>query len=136
MSHTSGILAFAVALGAPLAVTACLGTTAVASCGATVPIHLYTLGDAASDTLTSQTCRHLYQFTIASQTNVRVHISSPALQTFLQLYDQRGAIVMNSALTETLDTGTTVRMMLGSGTYGLAVNPVRRGSTPSKYSER
>ena len=43
---------------------------------------------------------------------------------------------MNSALTQTLDTGTTVRMMLGSGTYGRAVNPVRRGSTPSKYSER
>ena len=90
MSHPSGILAFAVAPGEPLAVTACLGTTEVASCGATVPIHLYTLGDAASDTLTSQTCRHLYQFTIASQANVRVHISSSALQTFLRLYDQRG----------------------------------------------
>ena len=127
MSQRSGIWAFAVALGAPLAVTACLGTTDVASCGATVPVHTYTLGDTAKDTLTGQTCRHLYQFTIASQANVRVHISSPALQTFLQLYDQRGAIVVNSALTQTLDTGTTVRMMLGSGTYGLSVNPVNMG---------
>lgn len=127
MTHTSGIWAFAVALGAPLAVTACLGTTDVGSCGANAPIRIYTLGDAVSDSLTAQNCRQTYQFTITSQANVRVHISSPSLQTFLQLYDQRGAIVVNSALTQALDTGTTVRMMLGAGTYGLAVNPVNMG---------
>ena len=129
MSRTSGIWAFAVALGAPLAVTACLGTTEVGSCGAAVPVHSYTLGDTASDTLTALTCRQMYQFTTDSQANVRVHISSPALQTFLQVYDSRGAIVVNSALTNTLDTGTTVRMILGSGTYGLAVNPVTLGQS-------
>ena len=126
MRHTRAILALAAALGAPVAAAACLGGTDN-GCVATVPIHNYTLGDATADTVTSQTCRHLYQFAVDSQTNVRFNVSSPGLRTYLQLFDQRGAIVMNSALTRSPDTATSVRLMLGSGNYLLAVIPANLG---------
>ncbi|MGA2384219.1 MAG: hypothetical protein ABSG61_12380 [Gemmatimonadales bacterium] len=125
MRHTRGILALAAASFAPVAAAACLGTDV--GCLSNVPVHTYALGDSTADTLTGQTCRHLYQFTVDSQTNVRFNVSSPGLQTFLQLFDQRGAIVMNSALTNSPDTATTVRMMLGIGDYLLAVIPVNPG---------
>ncbi len=127
MLRPRGILALAAALGAPVAVAACLGTTEPSACGAGIPVSSYPVGDTASDSLTSQLCRHLYQFTADSQLNLRFTVTSHGLQTFLQLLDQRGAIVMNSALTTSLDTVTTVRAMLGKGGYALSVNVVNQG---------
>lgn len=126
MRHTRAIFALAAAVGAPVAAAACLGATDN-GCVATVPIHTYALGDSTADTLTSQTCRHLYQFAVDSQTNVRFNVSSPSLRMFLQLFDQRGAIVVNSALAQSPDTATTVRTMLGTGSYLLAVIPANLG---------
>ncbi len=128
MRQTRAILALAAALGAPVAATACLGATDV-GCSPTVPVPSYTLGDSIADTLTAHTCRRLYQFAVDSQTNVRFHLSSPGLTTLLQLFDSNGAIIMNSALTNAPDSATTVRMMLGSGSYLLAVIPLNTGQS-------
>lgn len=127
MSYARLALAAAAALGAPAAVAACLGTLQPGNCSGSIPVHTYAVGDTASDSLTSTTCRHLYQFTTTAQTNLRVTLSSPQLKTFLQLYDQRTAIVVNSALTNMPDTATTLRLMLGAGSYSLAVLPVTTG---------
>jgi hypothetical protein len=129
MRHTRGKWAFAAALGALLAATACLTTTDLGNCRGAIPTHAYTLGDSTGDTLTSQACRQHYQFTVTGQANVQFKVVSPGLQTFLQLYDQRGAIVMNSAYSGALDTATVVRMMLGDGNYTLAVNVVTAGQS-------
>lgn len=128
MRQTRAILALAAALGAPVAATACLGATDV-GCSPTVPVLNYTLGDSIADTLTAHTCRRLYQFAVDSQTSVRFHVSSPGLTTLLQLFDSNEAIIMNSALTNAPDTATTVRMMLGSGSYQLAVIPLNTGQS-------
>jgi hypothetical protein len=126
--HTRAILALAAALGAPVAAAACLGAVDV-GCSPTVPVPNYALGDSIADTLTAHTCRRLYQFAVDSQINVRFHVSSPGLTTLLQLIDSNGAIVMNSALTNAPDSATNVRMMLGSGSYLLAVIPLNAGQS-------
>lgn len=127
MRHTRAILALAAAVGAPVAAAACLGSTDV-GCIPSVAVP-YALGASITDTLTAQTCRRLYQFAVDSQTNVRVDVSSPGLTTVLELFDSSGAIVMNSVLTNAPDTATSVRMMLGTGSYLLTVIPVKVGQS-------
>jgi hypothetical protein len=87
--QTRAILALAAALGAPVAAAGCLGAVDV-GCSPTVPVPNYALGDSIADTLTSRTCRRLYQFAVENQTNVRFHVSSPGLTTLLQLFDSNG----------------------------------------------
>ena len=127
VAHTRAIVALAAALGAPVAAAACLGATSVGC--ALAPVHDYTLGESTADTLTAQTCRHIYQFAVDSQTGVRFELSSPGLATYVQLFDQNETIVMNSTLTNPPGAATTVRMMLASGSYLLAVIPVNVGQS-------
>jgi len=130
VSHSRAIWALAAALSAVAATTGCLKVTAdLGGCSPTSPGHNYTLGDTATDSLTSEICSHLYSFTVTGQANVRIRFSSPQTQTYLQLYDSRGAIVMNSAVVQAPDTTTTMRMMLGDGSYGLVVLPLSRGQS-------
>ena len=126
MAHIRTTMALAVALAAPVAASSCLNTSDTGTCYA-IPVHNYNVGDVATDTLSGQACRQLYEITAGDQTNMRVTLTSPGFQTFLQLIDSRGAIVMNSVLTNAVDTTTTVRLMLGPGTYSLAVNPINAG---------
>jgi len=126
--HSRRIVGFVCALFASLEAGGCLGKLEPTSCGPTTPIHDYAVGSSVGDTLTGQTCRHLYQFTTAGQVTLRFKLTSPGFQTYMQLYDHRSAIIMNSTLSAALDTTTTVRMILGPGTYGLAVAAVNAGT--------
>ena len=94
--------------------------------------HTFTLGVAASDSFTSTRCMAFYQFSVSTQTNLRIALTSPGLRTFLQLVDSGGRFLMNSVLTASLDTATTVRMMLGTGSYSLSVVPFDQGQS-GKY---
>jgi hypothetical protein len=94
--------------------------------------HPFTIGVAASDSFTSTRCMAFYQFSVSAQTNLRIALTSPGFQTFLQLVDSSGKILMNSVLTASLDTATTVRMMLGTGSYSVSVIPFNQGQS-GKY---
>jgi hypothetical protein len=116
-----------------LAATGCIDVTAPSCRVDTGSYHDLAIGVTASDSLTSSRCVQFYQISVGAQQNLRVALSSPGLQTFLQLVDDRGTILMNSAATSTLDTATTVRMMIGSGSYALVVIPIKQGQS-GKFS--
>ncbi len=116
-----------------LAATACIEVTAPSCTVDAGSYHDLAVGVTARDSLTSSRCVQFYQISVGAQQNLRVALTSPGLQTFLQLIDQGGTILMNSALTSTLDTATTMRMMIGSGSYALVVIPVSQGRS-GKYS--
>jgi hypothetical protein len=127
-------LGAAVAGAALVAAAACLHPTQPTS--VCTQVAAYNIGDVVNDSLASGDCAQgngaladYYQFTTTGQQDLRVSVSSPGMLTFLQLYDQRGAIVMNSAVTSTVDTTTTVRLKIAAGTWALAVNAVNAGSS-------
>ncbi len=127
------------AASAALAAVACVHTLQPTSvCTQAIT---YALGDTAVDSLSSQDCKQtdgayadFYTFTTTGQEDLVITLRSPTLLTFLQLIDRAtGSIVMNSAVTSTVDTVTTVRMKVAQGNFALAVNAVNPGST-GKYT--
>ena len=128
LSRTRLFVASVAAAVAALTTAGCLETT-VSGCQSTVGPHAYNFGDTANDSLTSQTCVQLYQVSVNAQANVRLTLSSPGIQTFVQLVDPNGKVRVNSALTSPVDTATTVRMMLGVGNYTILVLPLNSGQT-------
>ncbi len=126
-------MAAAVAAASSLTAAACIDVTASPCVLQQSAYHDLTIGVAASDSLTSTTCIAFYRFTLGAQANLRVTLTSPGVQTFVQLTDASGVIRINSVLTDTLDTTTTVRMMLGAGGYLVSVVPFNTGQT-ANYS--
>jgi hypothetical protein len=126
-------MATVAAAASSLSGAACIDVTASPCVLQQSAYHDLTIGVAASDSLTSTTCLAFYKFSLGAQANLRVTLTSPGVQTFLQLTDSSGVIRMNSVLTDTLDTTTTVRMMLGAGGYLVSVIPFNTGQS-AKYS--
>lgn len=126
-------MAAVAAAASSLTAAACIDVTGSPCVVAQSAYHDLTFGVAASDSLTSTTCIAFYKFSVGAQANLRVTLTSPGVQTFLQLADSTGVIRINSVLTDTLDTTTTVRMMLGAGGYQFSVIPINLGQK-AKYS--
>jgi hypothetical protein len=126
-------VAAAVAAASSLTAAACIDVAGSPCALTQSDYHTLTFGVAASDSLSSTTCIAFYKIEVGAQTNLRVTLTSPGVQTFLQLADSVGVIRMNSVLTDTLDTTTTVRMMLGAGGYQFSVIPYNQGQS-AKYS--
>lgn len=96
--------------------------------------HTLTIGSSASDSFTSKTCIAFYRFSVDAQANLRIRLTSPGVQSFLQLVDSTGTILLNSVLTATLDTVTTVRVMVArGGGYAVSVIPYSQGQS-GKYT--
>lgn len=123
----------AAALGAAVGSVSCLHPVEPTS--VCTQVATYNIGETVNDSLASTDCKQgngafadYFQFTTAGQEDINISLVSPGLTSFLQLYDQTGVIVMNSALASTPDTATTVRIKIGTGgTYALAVNAVNAG---------
>ncbi len=119
------------------ALTAACGLHTIAPNSACTQSVTYTVGDIVNDSLSSSDCKvpgtdalaDYYAFVVSSSEDLRITLSSPAARTFLQLYDSRNAIIMNSTFTVTPDTATAVHVILGQGSYLLAVNAVTPGQT-------
>ena len=126
LSRSHLFVASVAAAVAALTTAGCLETT-VSGCQSTVGPHSYNFGDTANDSLTSQTCVQLYTVSVNAQENVRLTLTSPGVQTFVQLVDPVGKVQVNSALTAPVDTTTTVRMMLGVGNYTILILPLNSG---------
>jgi len=116
-----------------LTAAGCISVTGSPCVVAQSDYHNLTFGVAASDSLTSTTCIAFYKVSVGAQANLRVTLTSPGVQTFLQLADSTGVIRLNSALTSTVDSTTTVRVMLGAGGYQFSVIPFNQGQK-AKYS--
>ncbi|HVO36025.1 MAG TPA: hypothetical protein VMT21_10690 [Gemmatimonadales bacterium] len=120
-------MAAVAAAAASLTAAACINVTGSTCAVEQSDYHNLTFGVAASDSLTSKTCIAFYKFSVGAQTNLRVTLTSPGIQTFLQVSDSTGVIRVNSVLSTALDTTTTVRMMLGAGGYQIFVVPYHEG---------
>lgn len=118
--------AFVAAAVAALTTAGCLQPVA-GGCQSSAGPHTYSFGDTANDSLTAQVCQQLYQLSVTAQQNVRLTLTSPGLQTFVQLVDPQGKVRVNSALTSPVDTVTTLRMMVGVGNYTILVIPLISG---------
>jgi hypothetical protein len=121
-----------------------VGTAVVAACDiSTAPptgtcdkVSSYVVGDTARDSLASGDCQQsdgtyidFYNFTLDTQAQLRILLSSPANPAILQLFDSRGAVIANSYVeTSTADTSAALRVVLGGGTYGIGVRGAKKSA--------
>jgi len=62
-----------------------------------------------------------YNLVLTSQSNLVVSVASPGLATYLVVYDQNRTPIAASNLVSAPDTAATVRVMLATATYQIAV---------------
>jgi hypothetical protein len=124
-----------VALASLVTLAACgsLGSTLPSGCTKSAAL---TVGDTIRASLGPASCQEtdgtyvdFYDLVLPSQLNLVVSASSPGANTYLQLYDQRRAIVVNSAVFQTPDSIPRVRVIVGSGSYQFAVHGTVAGQT-------
>lgn len=126
-------MAAVAAAASSLTAAACIDVTGSPCVVQASAFHDLTFGVTASDSLTSATCIAFYKFSVDAQTNLRITLTSPGVQTFLQVADSTGVIRVNSVLSSPLDTITKVRLMLGAGGYQVTVIPFNQGQR-AKYT--
>jgi hypothetical protein len=125
----------AVATAGAVMVAACDLTTRPPA-GTCNKVTAYTVGDTARDSLASNDCQQsdgtyidFHNFTLDTQSSLRISLSSPTNPAILQLFDSRGAVVANSYAEAGLaDTSATLRVILSRGTYGIGVRASRRNA--------
>lgn len=133
LSHISVGTRLVAAL-ASLVMLACGTLKSTLPTGCTISTTL-TVGDTIRASLGPSSCQEadgtyvdFYDLLVTSQANLVIGLSSPGDTTFMRLYDQRRAIVVNSALFKAPDTTARVRVMLGTGNYQLAVHGTVAGA--------
>jgi hypothetical protein len=89
----------------------------------------YTVGDTARGTLggpnscqeNDGTWEDFYNFTLASQAQLRVTVSSPTLKSYVRVFNANRTAVVNSAYYVAPDTSATALAILAAGTYQIVV---------------
>ncbi len=129
-------------VGMPLVTSAAVGLLALACTNLSTPtpsgvcaqLGTYVIGDTVRDSLAAGDCVLLdnayvdyYSFTLSGQAALQILLSSPRTGAVLYVYDSRSAIIANSAVgVSIIDTAASLRVILDSGTYRIAVH----ASTP------
>ncbi len=126
----------ALALAVVLAAAACTSLDTPKPSGLCDKSVALAIADTVRDTLTTTDCKlsdgtyiDYFSFGLGEQQSLRFALSSPSNQAIMMLLDGRGAIIANSYLQHGADTTATLRTMLDSGTYTLAVRGVNAGGT-------
>ena len=110
-----------------------VGVTGCPSLASTLPIGCtksttISVGDTVRTSFGTNTCTQgngswadFYNLVLTSQANLVISVASPGLATYVVVYDQNRTPIVNSALVSAPDTAATVRVMLATASYQIAV---------------
>jgi hypothetical protein len=123
------------ALGAvALFAAACPSLSTTRPTGLCSKVGIFTVGDTTRDSLATDDCTQsdgtyidFWGFDADTQVNLRFHLSSPSNLAILELFDSRGAIIANSYVQGAVDTASTMRVMVDSGSYAISVRGTASG---------